>query len=72
MNIDSRRSMRIYTINALLWQMAVFDALTMTSYAIYIMRFRLIDDENSIGFVILDFMHDDFRDFTKGLLFLFI
>ncbi|PAV83015.1 hypothetical protein WR25_23232 [Diploscapter pachys] len=46
----SRRSMRIYTINALLWQMAVFDALTMTSYAIYIMRFRLIDDENSIGY----------------------
>ena len=46
--------MRIYTINALLWQMAVFDALTMTSYAIYIMRFRLIDDENSIGFVISD------------------
>ncbi|PAV86350.1 hypothetical protein WR25_14665 [Diploscapter pachys] len=42
--------MRIYTINALLWQMAVFDALTMTSYAIYIMRFRLIDDENSIGY----------------------
>ncbi|KJH48717.1 hypothetical protein DICVIV_05173 [Dictyocaulus viviparus] len=39
----SRRAMRTYIINALLCAMAVCDALTMLSYLIYILRFRIFD-----------------------------
>ncbi|KHJ88838.1 hypothetical protein OESDEN_11360 [Oesophagostomum dentatum] len=40
-----RRPMRAYIINALLCAMAVCDALTMTSYLVYIIRFRIFDNE---------------------------
>ncbi|CAI4232057.1 unnamed protein product [Auanema sp. JU1783] len=43
----SRRPMRAYIINALLCAMAVCDALTMASYLIYILRFRLFDNDST-------------------------
>ncbi|VDM62749.1 unnamed protein product [Angiostrongylus costaricensis] len=43
----SHRSMRTYIINALLCAMAVCDILTMSSYLVYILRFRIFD--NTIG-----------------------
>ncbi|ETN82415.1 hypothetical protein NECAME_07992 [Necator americanus] len=44
----SRRPMRAYIINALLCAMAVCDALTMTSYLIYILRFRIFDNATGV------------------------
>ncbi|CAJ0599587.1 unnamed protein product [Cylicocyclus nassatus] len=47
----SRRAMRAYIINALLCAMAVCDALTMASYLVYILRFRIFDNpEGSFGY----------------------
>ncbi|WKY00536.1 hypothetical protein Q1695_014962 [Nippostrongylus brasiliensis] len=45
----SRRPMRTYIINALLCAMAICDALTMLSYLIYILRFRIFD--NDVGII---------------------
>ncbi|PIO73560.1 hypothetical protein TELCIR_04468 [Teladorsagia circumcincta] len=46
----SRRPMRAYTINAILCAMAVCDALTMTSYLIYILKFRIFDYGSVVGY----------------------
>ncbi|KAK6055329.1 hypothetical protein COOONC_07166 [Cooperia oncophora] len=46
----SRRPMRVYTINAVLCAMAMCDALTMTSYLIYIVKFRIFDNDGVIGY----------------------
>ncbi|KAL6728314.1 hypothetical protein Aduo_010095 [Ancylostoma duodenale] len=47
----SRRPMRAYIINALLCAMAVCDALTMMSYFVYILRFRIFDNRGEeLGF----------------------
>ncbi|KAK6024960.1 hypothetical protein OSTOST_09153, partial [Ostertagia ostertagi] len=42
--------MRAYTINAILCAMAVCDALTMTSYLIYILKFRIFDYGTVVGY----------------------
>ncbi|XGW17263.1 hypothetical protein V3C99_002122 [Haemonchus contortus] len=46
----SRRPMRAYIINAILCAMAVCDALTMSSYLIYIIKFRIFDNNGVIGY----------------------
>ncbi|KAK5971796.1 DroMyoSuppressin Receptor [Trichostrongylus colubriformis] len=46
----SRRQMRAYTINAVLCAMAVCDALTMSSYLIYIVNFRIFDSNGVVGY----------------------
>uniref|UniRef100_A0A1I7X6Z7 G_PROTEIN_RECEP_F1_2 domain-containing protein n=1 Tax=Heterorhabditis bacteriophora TaxID=37862 RepID=A0A1I7X6Z7_HETBA len=45
---NDRRPMRAYIINALLCAMAVCDALTMVSYLIYILRFRIFDNDSGV------------------------
>ncbi|VDP19897.1 unnamed protein product [Heligmosomoides polygyrus] len=44
----SRRPMRAFIINALLCAMAVCDALTMASYLVYILRFRIFDSTDGV------------------------
>uniref|UniRef100_A0A0K0CWK9 G_PROTEIN_RECEP_F1_2 domain-containing protein n=1 Tax=Angiostrongylus cantonensis TaxID=6313 RepID=A0A0K0CWK9_ANGCA len=45
----SHRSMRTYIINALLCAMAVCDTLTMSSYLVYILRFRIFDNTSGVA-----------------------
>lgn len=40
--------MRAFIINALLCAMAVCDALTMASYLVYILRFRIFDSTDGV------------------------
>lgn len=40
--------MRVYIINALLCAMSICDIITMTSYFIYILRFRIFDTPSTI------------------------
>ncbi|KAJ1374354.1 Serpentine type 7TM GPCR chemoreceptor Srw [Parelaphostrongylus tenuis] len=44
----SRRTMRTYIINALLCAMAVCDTITMSSYLVYILRFRIFDNTTGV------------------------
>ncbi|CAO4371957.1 unnamed protein product [Caenorhabditis nigoni] len=46
-----RKAMRVYIINALLCAMSICDIITMTSYFIYILRFRIFDSPaTTIGY----------------------
>ncbi|CAP33655.2 Protein CBR-DMSR-5 [Caenorhabditis briggsae] len=47
----TRKAMRVYIINALLCAMSICDIITMTSYFIYILRFRIFDSPaTTIGY----------------------
>ncbi|CAB3402981.1 unnamed protein product [Caenorhabditis bovis] len=45
-----QKAMRVYIINALLCAMSICDIITMASYFVYILRFRIFDSSNVIGY----------------------